>query len=110
MSTTHPLAPSGWPPVEPELSLDLVVRAGVAVLNVNGELRPATVHLLTELVEHVAGGHPSHVVLDLAQVHFHGHEGLAALRWARDTVTSAGARFVLRTQAEAATTTGSARG
>lgn len=97
MSTEQISAPSR--PADHHLWLELSVRDSVAVINLQGEPGRGTGHLLTELVEHVAGGRPSRVVLDLAQVQVRGSDGLVALRRARNLVSDCGASFVLRAPA-----------
>jgi anti-sigma B factor antagonist len=81
---------------EPLLSVDLVCCGPRTIIAIRGEVDLHTVHLITELVEHVARHRPAEVVLDMADVSFFCADGLSALLRARDTVTRAGGHLVLR--------------
>jgi anti-anti-sigma factor len=81
---------------EPLLSLHLVGRGPVVLIEVGGEMDVSSVHLLTELVQHVTRDRPARLVLDMAKVSFFCTDGLRALLHARDTITAAGGQLVLR--------------
>jgi anti-anti-sigma factor len=81
---------------EPLLSVHLAGRGHVTVIEVTGELDLSTVHLLAELVEHVARARPASVVLDMAKVSFFCAAGLRVVLNAQDTIAAAGGRLVLR--------------
>jgi anti-anti-sigma factor len=81
---------------EPLLSVHLASRGHVTVIEVTGELDLSTVHLLAELVDHVARARPASVVLDMAKVSFFCAAGLRVVLNARDTIAAAGGRLVLR--------------
>jgi len=80
----------------PLLSVDLVCQGPDVVICVSGEMDLSTVHLLDDLVERIALGHPPRVVLDLAGVTFFCADGIRALIGAHDTVTAAGGQLLLR--------------
>jgi anti-anti-sigma factor len=81
----------------PVLALEVVVGCGeVTVITACGEIDVSTAHLLTELVQHVAGRRPARVILDLAEVGFFCAEGVTALILAREAVTAAGGQLLLR--------------
>jgi anti-anti-sigma factor len=80
---------------EPLLSLSLSGDSSNIVITVSGEMDMGTVHLFTELVQHVVGQRPDRVVLDMAQVRFFCADGLRAVSQARDMVNCAGGRLLL---------------
>jgi anti-anti-sigma factor len=80
---------------EPLLSLSLCGDSALNVITISGEMDMGTVHLLTELVQHVARQRPDRVVLDMTQVRFFCADGLRAVIRARDLVDSAGGHLVL---------------
>lgn len=89
--TQSPLTRMG----EPLLSLSLSGDSSNIVITIGGELDMGTVHLLTELVQHVVGQRPDRVALDMARVRFFCADGLRAVLQARQVVDSAGGRLVL---------------
>jgi anti-anti-sigma factor len=91
---------------EPLLSLQLAGCGPVVLIEVGGEVDASSVHLLTELVQHVARDRPARLVLDMAKVSFSCTDGLRALPHARDTVTAAGGQLVLRASPHAGEDTG----
>jgi anti-anti-sigma factor len=84
------------PEREPLLSFDLAGRGSVTVITMSGEVDLSTMHLLTELVQHVVGDHPARVELDMSRVRFFGADGIRALLEAREMITAAGGQLVLR--------------
>jgi anti-anti-sigma factor len=89
----HAAAPAR---AQPPLCVELVGCGSTTVIEVRGDVDVSTVHLLTDLVEQVAVHCPARLVLDLAKVTFFCAAGLRGLMHAREVVTAAGGRLLLR--------------
>jgi anti-anti-sigma factor len=96
MSTGQLAAPRTTAIAGPVLVLELVACGEVTVITARGEIDMSTAHLVTELVQHVAGRRPARVILDLAEVGFFCADGVTALILAREAVTAAGGQLLLR--------------
>ncbi|GAA3736533.1 STAS domain-containing protein [Micromonospora maritima] len=90
-----PTASGAWRPDEPIMWLSCEVHGDVTVVSVAGEVDLSNAHLLTELLENVAGVRAPLVVVHLAEVTFFGAHGTEALVRARRLLNRRGGRLVL---------------
>ena len=86
------------PPPAPELALRIVAAAeGRVVIEVGGELDPATEHQLTTYVDQLVQRCAPHlVIVDLSLLTFCSAAGIRALLQARTAVAAHGGELVLR--------------